>query len=416
MSHPYIIGGYQSDFSRNFSKENKSAISLLRELIFESLNTTKLSMKEISFLEKKGKIGVFIGNFISELYLDQSHLCGLISEVCDCFFGVPVVRNEAACASGSAAFDAACDKIKTEEFDVCIVVGYEIMKYVSSKRCGDILGYAANVTKEAKGVEFPFPTLFGKLAIETVKKYNLDEKEYFSDLAWISNNNYCNAKRNPNAQTSKWFMSYKHANRRNTKFNILVGGGPLATTDCSQVTDGGACVVLCNEASLGKYAISKSVKVLSIGHKNAPFTFADKIKDSSNSEYVLKWTKAACDEAYSKALLKPSDIDIFELHDCFTSSEYAFLSCLGLCNPRETHNLIRDRKIAFDGKQPVNPSGGLIGAGHPVGASGIRMILDVYKQLAHLAGNYQIQNNPKRGMVLNVGGSATTNYAIILSI
>ena len=107
------------------------------------------------------------------------------------------------------------------------------------------------------------------------------------------------------------------------------------------------------------------------------------------------------------------NIDVFETHDCFSSSEYAAISCFGITKPGKEFEAIEGGRIAIDGDKPINPSGGLIGVGHPVGASGVRMFLDLYKQVSGVAGNYQIRN-AKNGMMLNIGGSATTNYVFIV--
>ena len=104
---------------------------------------------------------------------------------------------------------------------------------------------------------------------------------------------------------------------------------------------------------------------------------------------------------------------MFETHDCFTSSEYAAISAFGLTEPGKEYEAVESGLIDFCGSKPINPSGGLIGCGHPVGASGSRMLLDLYKQVTGTAGGYQIKN-VKNGMMLNIGGSATTNYVFIV--
>ena len=108
-----------------------------------------------------------------------------------------------------------------------------------------------------------------------------------------------------------------------------------------------------------------------------------------------------------------NDIDVFETHDCFTSSEYAAISAFGISEPGKEYEAVENGVIAFDGAKPVNPSGGLIGCGHPVGASGARMFVDLYKQVTGQAGKYQVKD-ARNGMMLNIGGSATTNYVFIV--
>lgn len=113
--------------------------------------------------------------------------------------------------------------------------------------------------------------------------------------------------------------------------------------------------------------------------------------------------------------LNVDDIDVFETHDCFSSSEFVAISSFGLTNPGEEIKAIDNGLISFSGDKPINPSGGLIGCGHPVGASGSRMMLDIYRQVANEAGNYQI-NDSKNALMLNIGGSATTNYVYIVGV
>ena len=149
------------------------------------------------------------------------------------------------------------------------------------------------------------------------------------------------------------------------------------------------------------------------GHRVAPMLFDKKIADNKDSEYVLPWTRQACVDAYNRAGLTVEDIDVFETHDCFTSSEYAAISAFGITEPGKEWDAVESGRIDFSGDKPINPSGGLIGCGHPVGASGARMFVDLYKQVTGKAGNYQVQG-AKNGMMLNIGGSATTNYVFIV--
>ena len=413
MSKVYILGGAQTDFERNWTKEGKGMIAVLKEAVADGLEGAGLSFDDVKEFNEDNRVACFVGNFIAEKYVDQGHLGAFLTEVNPAFYGVPSARYEAACASSSVAIDAAATKIRADEYDVAIVVGWELMKTVESRIGGDYLGRAAYYEKEGKGIDLPFPKLFGKLADETLKKYTeLDEKRYMDALARISVINYGNAKRNPLAQTRKWFMSYEQASTRNTDTNPLVGGR-LGVSDCSQVTDGAAVVVLCSEKFIEERGITEKPIIKGYGHRTAPMLFEKKMADNEGSEYTLPWTRQACLDAYKRAGLTVDDIDLFETHDCFTSSEYAAISAFGLTRPGKEYEAIESGMIAFDGEKPINPSGGLIGCGHPVGASGARMLLDLYKQVTGAAGGYQVQG-ARNGMMLNIGGSATTNYVFIV--
>lgn len=409
----YVLGGAQTDFERNWTKEGKNLIALLKEAISDGLIAAGLDYGDVKELNKNNRIACYVGNFIAEQYVNQGHLGAFLTEVNSAFYGVPSARYEAACASSSVALDAAITKIQNGDYDVAIVIGWELMKTVNSKVGGDILGRAAFYEKEGKGIDFPFPKLFGRLADETITKYNLNEEHYMNALAKISAINYANAKRNPMAQTRKWFMSYEQACSRGTSTNPLVGGR-LASSDCSQVTDGAAVVVLCSENFISERGITNDVPfVKGYGHRVAPMRFDKKMEESKNNEYILPWTRQAVLDAYSRSGLTVDDIDVFETHDCFTSSEYAAISAFGITEPGKEYVAVEDGVISFDGHKPINPSGGLIGCGHPVGASGARMFLDLYKQVTGKAGTYQVKN-VKNAMMLNIGGSATTNYVYII--
>ena len=246
MERVYVLGGEQTDFERNWTKEGKNVVALLKEVVGDALKATSITYEDIKKLNKQNRVAVFIGNFCAEFYINQGHLGPLLTEVNEAFYGVPSARYEAACASGSVALDAAITKIKSGDYDLAIVIGFELMKTVNSKICGDYLGLASFYEREAKDIEFPFPKLFGKLADEIYKKYNLDIERFNDNLAQISCINYNNAKLNPKAQTRKWFMDKRQALYRGNKTNEYIGN-MLALSDCSQVTDGAAVVMLGNK-------------------------------------------------------------------------------------------------------------------------------------------------------------------------
>jgi acetyl-CoA C-acetyltransferase len=418
MRKVYIIGGEQTDFSRNWKKENKNIVAMLREVMEDGLFAIGLEFEDIEKLNKDNKVAAFVGNFNGEQYIHQGHLNAFLTEVSSAFNGMPSARYEAACAAGSVALDAAMSKIENGVYDMAIVVGVELMKTVDSETASDFLGSATYYEKEAKGIKFSFPKLFGDLADATIRKYNLNIERYMDNLAEISCINYSNAKRNPLAQTRNWFIDKNEAISRGSPTNPLIGGR-LAFSDCSQITDGAAMVVLISEAYAKEYSKAYNIHIDDIpyikgwGHRVAPILFNDKIIESKESPYILKWTRQAIVDAYRRAGLSVNDIDFFETHDCFTSSEYVAISLLGITEPGQEYKAIESGIIDFNGEKPVNPSGGLIGCGHPVGASGVRMFLDLYKQISGKAGGYQIGHG-SNGMMLNIGGSATTNYAFIV--
>lgn len=413
MKKVYILGGAQTDFERNWKKEGKGMVALLKEAVADGLTGAGLSFEDVRALNREDRVACFVGNFIAEKYTEQGHLGAFLTEVDPAFYGVPSARYEAACASSSAAIDAARTSIRAGDRDVAIVVGWELMKTVDARTGGDFLGRAAYYEKEAKGIELPFPKLFGRLADETLRKYPaLDEKRYMDALARIACVNYANAKRNPLAQTRQWFMNFAQASARGTETNPLVGGR-LAVSDCSQITDGAAVVVLASEDFVRRRGLTGKPVIKGFGHRNAPLRFDRKVAEQPDSPYLLPWTRQAVLDAYGRSGLTVADMDVFEAHDCFTSSEYVALSAFGLTPPGEEYRAVESGLIAPGGAKPVNPGGGLIGCGHPVGATGARMLLDLYKQVTGAAGGYQVPD-VKNALMLNIGGTATTNYVFIV--
>ena len=414
MNMVHILGGAQTDFERNWTKEGKGMIAILSEVVSDGLANAGISFDDIRALNRENRVAAFVGNFIAEKYVEQGHLGAFLTEIDPSFYGVPSARYEAACASSSVAIDAAQTKIMAGEYDLAIVVGWELMKTVDSKTGGDFLGRAAYYEKEGRDVAFPFPKLFARLADEMILKYRLDEKRFMDDLALISSINYQNAKRNPLAQTRKWFMSLDQASTRGTETNPYIGGR-LASSDCSQVTDGAVVVVLASKEFARRRGLVHKPVIKGYGHRTAPLLFDKKILENRDSRYVLPWTRQTVVDAYHRSGLTVDDIDVFETHDCFTSSEYAAISAFGLTEPGKEFEAVESGMVSFEGRKPVNPSGGLIGCGHPVGASGARMLLDCYKQVAGEAGDYQVPD-ARNAMMLNIGGSATTNYVFVVGV
>lgn len=402
----YILGGYQTDFARNWARENKHISALMREAYDGSLMTTKIEPADIQ--------AAFIGNFAGELYCMQGHLGAFFVDFDAAFRGLPTSRFEGACASSALAAVSAMAHIKAGMYDCIALVGVELMKTASPAKGGDYLGTAAWYSRESAGVEFPFPKLFGKLGDVYEARYGLDDDH----LAQIAAINYANARLNPNAQTRDWYMSYEHACSKG-QYNSDVSGR-IKVTDCSQVTDGAVCLYMASEAFATEYARRCGVSLDAIpyiqgwGQTTAPIEFIAKVAESENQPYILPWTRKAITDAYARAGIQTCwDLDVIETHDCFTTSEYMAIDHFGLTDPGKSWQAIEEGVIELGGKLPINPSGGLIGCGHPVGATGSRQLLDAYKQVTGTAGDYQIPN-AKRVATLNIGGSATTNVSFII--
>jgi acetyl-CoA C-acetyltransferase len=411
MSAPvYLLGGSQTDFARNWTKEGKHIGAMIREAVEAALVVARVEPREV-------EVG-HVGNFAGELYARQGHLGAFLVEVDPAFRGLPTARHEAACASGAIALLAASAEIEAGRYDLALVVGVEQMKTVSPTVGGDFLGTAAWYELEAQGVEFPFPKLFGRLGDEYDRRYGLDDRH----LARIAALNYANAKLNPRAQTRTWYMSEEHA-RGGGPYNGVVGGR-IKVSDCSQVTDGAVAMLLASPRFAAEHArrhglsLAETPRIVGWGHRTAPLRFEDKIAESAGGEYVLPHTRRAITDAFARAGVADCwQLMGIETHDCFTTSEYMAIDHFGLTPPGQSWRAIDEGVIERGGKLPINPSGGLIGAGHPVGATGVRQLLDASLQVAGRAGAMQIpvQKNERRFATLNIGGSGTTSCVFVVA-
>lgn len=403
----YLLGGYQTDFERNWSREGKGIQAMINEVMEGAFVETGILPKEIK--------AIHVGNFAGELYTMQAHLGALTLNYSSDLRGIPTSRHEAACASGSVAALMARTEIEAGLYDLIMVVGVEVMKSVDSKTGGDYLGTAAWYEKECQGIEFPFPKLFDRLYDVYDELYGVNY-EYLAEISAI---NYENAKRNPKAQTRNWYMNKKHACSKGDYNRVI--GTRLRASDCSQVTDGAAALLLSSYEYAERYAKKSGVKVTDIpyiegwGHATAPIHFSEKAVEAKATCYALPYTRKAISDAYVRAQISGvKDLSCIETHDCFSITEYAAIDHFGLTAPGEGWKAIEEGIIDFRGACPINPSGGLIGCGHPVGATGTRQLLDAYLQVSGKAGEYQVPG-AKRVATLNIGGSATTNVVHIIT-
>ena len=408
QSPVFILGGAQSDFARNWNREGKHFADIMRETVIAALEASKLEPKEIQ--------SAHVGNFAAELYAHQGQLGAFFLEVDPAFAGLATSRHEAACASGSIAIMAASAEIEAGRYDVTAVVGLEQMKTVDTATGGDFLGTAGWYERECKGKDYPFPRLFGRLGDEYDKRFGLKPEH----LARISSVNYSNARRNPLAQTRNWPDAESDPQQR-SKLNQPLAGR-IRVGDCSQVTDGCAVLVLASENYAASYAklrgrkLESLPRILGWGHHTAYLEFDKKIAESRSDSYVLPHTRRAIVDAFERAHINSVwELDGIETHDCFTTSEYMAIDHFGLTKPGESWRAIEEGMIEMGGKMPINPSGGLIGVGHPVGATGVRQMVDCYRQVTASAGDYQL-DGAKRFAMLNLGGSGTTSCAFVIGV
>jgi acetyl-CoA C-acetyltransferase len=404
----YILGGWQSDFSANWARQGMSLTDAFAQAVGEGLAAVDLDPEDL----ETGHVG----NFAGELFAGQGQLGGFFGQVHPALDGLPTARHEAACASGSVAILAATAEIEAGRYDLACVVGIEQMRNVSGQTAAEHLGSAAWVGEEFQDARFLWPRAFSDLADEYDRRHGLK----YEHLMAIAENNFANGRRNPNAQTRDWRFG-PEAFTADDVANPVVEGR-TRKQDCGQVTDGTAVVFLASERRARAYAFLRGVPLESLprikgwGHRSAPISYARKVEASRDQPYVFPQVRRAIEEARARAGIKElSQVHAVEVHDCFTATEYMAIDHLGLTAPGESWKAVEDGSIAMGGRLPINPSGGLIGAGHPVGATGVRMALDAFKQVTGTAGDCQVEG-ARTVQTLNIGGSTTTTVSLVVSV
>ncbi len=415
----FIIGGSQTDFLESYSDNGKNIHDLFKTIVESTLEQTGIDYDEINRLKKNNRIEIFVGNFASELFIQQGHLGPFLTQVDEAFVGIPAARYEAACASSTLCANIARSRIRANEIDLAIIVGIEIMRNVTPLVANDYLGACADYDVEAKGTRFFYPLSFGHLTDAYLNKYkDISEEKLLSAFMEISLKNRNNASHNPLAQTRNADSSRKHLEVMNRKYKNAFGGR-TRFSDCSQISDGASSLLIASpeytQEYLSKRGKDKSsvARIAGSGFRVAELHFQEKIEASKDNPYILPWGRQTVVDAFNEAKVTLDDINCIELHDCFAINEYVIMSNFGITKPGEEYIAVEKGVTQKTGATPINASGGLMGAGHPVGASGARMLLDIYKQITNQAGDYQI-DNAKRGATFNVGGSCTTTMSMVL--
>lgn len=407
-SQVYILGGYQSDFAQNWARNGQEIFDAFRTTVHAGLEGTGLEPGDIEVAH--------VGNFAAEVFCGQGHLGGFFAASDPQFAGIPASRHEAACASGSIAALCAMADLEAGRYGLAAVVGIEQMRNVpGDQAAANIGGTAMWNGHECVGVQYPWPHMFSLLGDEYERRYGL-RREHLARIAQI---NFDNARRNPNAQTRKWSFTEDSFSADDQQNPVI--DGRIRKQDCGQITDGAAVVFLASRARAERYARERGISVDALprvsgwGHRTAPITYAAKIEASRNEPFVFPHVRGTITDAFKRAgIASVEQIDAIETHDCFTTTEYMAIDHFGITAPGESWKAIENGDIAMGGRIPVNPSGGLIGLGHPVGATGVRMLLDSFKQCAAVAGHYQVPD-ARTVATLNVGGSATTTVSFVVT-
>ncbi len=340
---------------------------------------------------------MYVGCMSSGLFVGQEHLGALLAD----YLGmgpIPGTRVESACASGGAAFRQGFIEVASGISDIVLVGGVEKMTDIDGAGATYALATAADQEYEVyNGVTFP--GLYAMMARAHMHKYGTTRKQ----LAQVSVKNHDNGLKNPHAQ-------YRMKITVDQVIGAVKVADPLTILDCSPITDGAAAVVLCPLEMAKKISKRPIVRVAASGHATDTIALHQR-KDITH----LAAAEIAAQKAYKMAGVKPSDIHLAEVHDCFTIAEILAIEALGLVEPGKGGPATEAGETAIGGRIPINTSGGLKSKGHPVGATGVAQICEITAQLWGESGERQVKG-AKRGLTQNMGGTGASSIVHILEV
>ncbi len=374
-----ILGVSTTEFGELW---NKSPRALARQAIEGALNDAKLNPEDID--------AIYVGNMLAGILGNQANLGPFFAE--ELGIPVPAIRVEGACASGGLALNSGVNGILSGQYETVLVLGIE--KMTDSSQDDVTTGLMAAGSDNERMAGATFPGIYALMAQAYMDKYKVTEET----IAAVSVKNHYHGSLNDKAQFRKPI----------TVADVMKSSriaDPLKLLDCSPISDGASAVVIS----------SKEVK-------NAPFITAsevgsDKLALHDRKSYTsLGSVISAAERAYKKTGLKPMDIQVAEIHDCFSIAEAIAVEDLGFSEKgMGAIDISKGKMTIGKGKIITNPSGGLKACGHPVGATGIKQVVEITTQLRGKAGDRQVKGS-KIGLTHNVGGSGAVAAVHIIQI
>jgi acetyl-CoA C-acetyltransferase len=406
-----IVGAGMSKFGMFKDKDSK-------DLFAEAFNGMIASVDK--GVEPNEIEALYLGNFSNDYFMHQSHWGPIISDLIG-LTPKPATRTEGACASSALAFREGVFAIASGFYDMVLVGGVEEMSKRTTEEVAEGLALAT-VPYEGR-VGFTFPGVFGAVATAYFAKYGAD-REHLMNITIKSHNN---APLNPKAQfplTIRDMMDAKRASAEKRGLPIPEWGDekdflkdpkanpavawPMHLFDCCPISDGASCMLLVGE-EIAKNFTDDPIYVAGMGQGSGRGFHA-----SPDLTY-FEATRYAAAEAYGMSGLSPDDIQFSEVHDCFSIAELVHIEDLGFFKPGEGYKAVADGATRLDGPKPINTSGGLKCKGHPVGATGISQLYEVWTQLKGKAGKRQVPKKDLRiGGAHNLGGTGGTCTFTIL--
>jgi acetyl-CoA C-acetyltransferase len=406
-----MVGAGMSKFGMFSDKDSKC---LFAEAFNEMLSTVDKG------IDPKDIDALYLGNFTNDFFVHQGHWGPIISDLIG-LTPKPATRTEGACAASALAFREGVFAIASGFYDVVLVGGVEEMSKRNTEEVTQGLAMAA-IPYEVK-VGFTFPGVFGAMATAYFAKYGAN-RQHLMNVTIKSHNN---GRLNPKAQFNvsiRDIMNQRIEKAKNKgdsipawrdekeflcdpRANPMVAW-PMHLYDCCPISDGASCVLLVAEEIVKDFT-DNPLYVVGVGQGSGKGLHA------KEDLTCFEATRYAAQEAYGLAELKPEDIQIAEVHDCFSIAEIIHLEDLGFFKPGEGYKAVEDGLTRLDGPKPINTSGGLKCKGHPVGATGTGQLVEIWKQLRGEAGARQVPIKDLRiGAAHNLGGTGGTCTLTIL--
>jgi acetyl-CoA C-acetyltransferase len=341
---------------------------------------------------------ITVGCMTPGLFVGQEHIGALLADEIG-MPGVPATRVESACASGGAALKAGFAEVAAGLADVVLATGVEKMTDVSGDEATAALAAAADAELEVF-YGATFPGLYAMMARAHMARWGTTREQ----LAIVAVKNHANGALNPHAQ-------FRHAITVKDVLASARVAEPLNILDCSPITDGAAAVVIAEMSVAKKLARGRPiVRIAGVGQAT------DRMALQSRPDLTaLPATTLAAQRAFAMAGKTPNDIQIAEVHDCFTIAEIMVVEALGLCEAGKGGCQASSGRTALGGELPVNPSGGLKSKGHPVGATGVAQAVEITTQLRGEADKRQVKN-ARVGLTQNMGGTGASTVVHILEV
>lgn len=406
-----VVGAGMSAFGMFKDKNSK-------DLFAEAFNETLSSVDK--GVDPKDIDALYLGNFTNDFFVHQGHWGPIISDLIG-HAPKPATRTEGACASSALAFREGVFAIASGFYDMVLVGGLEEMSKRTTEEVTEGLSLATVPYEMEAG--FTFPGVFGAIATAYFDRYGAT-REHLMNVTIKSHNN---APLNPKAQFNVSISDImnsriERARKRgepvpewkNEKEFLYdpaanpVIAWPMHLYDCCPISDGASCMLLVAEEIATNFT-DNPLYVAGIGQGSGKgFHAADDLT-------YFEATRYAAREAYEMSGLKPDDVQFAEVHDCFSIAELIHIEDLGFFKPGEGYKAVEEGGTTLDGSKPINTSGGLKCKGHPVGATGVSQLYEVWKQLRGEAGERQIPNrNLRIGAAHNLGGTGGTCTLTIL--